>query len=305
MTLISIVIPVYNSEKIIEKLQKKIQDNLDFDYELILVNDGSVDNSWNKINKLSKAYNNISGINLNKNFGQDNAIIAGLSFAKGEYTVVMDDDLQHEPKHINKLFEKCKDGYDVVYGNFNAKQQKVWKNIGSWINGFLGNFLTDKPNNIYISPFKIFTKKITQEIIKHKSPFVYIDGILFSITNNITEIKIDHSVRNIGKSNYSFNKSLKVFFNHFIGFSILPLRIVTILGIFTSFLASLFIMLIIVNYFNNREPEGWTSLMAAILLVGGIIMFSLGVIGEYIGRLYLYTSNKPQYIIKNKIKKDN
>ena len=300
MTLLSIIVPVYNSEENLAQLQKKIQQNIQFEHEVIFINDESKDNSWQVIKDIADNKKNIFGINLFKNVGQDNAIMAGLSFAKGEFIIIMDDDLQHDPSYIIDLYNKCKEGYDVVYGNFFKKKQKLWKNFGSWLNGKFASFFIKKPNNIYISPFKIIKKSIVDQMLKYKSPFIYVDGIILSLTSNVTQITIKHYNRTKGISNYSIRNSFTVFINHLTGYSIIPLRLVTIIGLFFSILAIILSIYWIINYFNNVEPEGWTSIMLVLLFIGGIIMFSLGIIGEYIGRLYLLSSNKPQYVIKEK-----
>ena len=302
MTILSIIIPVYNSQDSLVELVKKTQGNLNLEHEIIFVNDESKDKSWSVIKSLSTDYNNVLGINLLKNVGQDNAIMAGLSFAKGEFIIIMDDDLQHDPSYINNLYEKCIEGYDVVYGNFIKKKQKLWKNFGSWINSKVASTFIDKPKGLYISPFKIIKKKIVEEILNYKSPFTYIDGIIFSLTKNISQIDIKHFDRSEGKSNYNISNSFSIFVNHLTGYSILPLRFVTVIGLLLSVFAAILSIIWIINYFNNIEPEGWTSLMLVILFIGGMTMFSLGIIGEYIGRLYLLSSNKPQYVVKEKTK---
>ena len=300
MTLLSIIIPVYNGQDTLVQLQKNIEQKIKNKHEIIFINDGSRDNSWQVIKDIAAKNEDVLGINLLKNVGQDNAIMAGLSFAKGDYIIIMDDDLQHDPSYIEDLYNKCKEGYDVVYANFLQKKQKLWKNFGSWLNGKIASFFIKKPNSIYISPFKIIKKSIVDQMLKYKSPFIYVDGIILSLTSNVTQITIKHYNRTKGISNYSIRNSFTVFINHLTGYSIIPLRLVTIIGLFFSILAIILSIYWIINYFNNVEPEGWTSIMLVLLFIGGIIMFSLGIIGEYIGRLYLLSSNKPQYVIKEK-----
>lgn len=303
MDMLSIIIPVYNSQNNLESLVKQIQEKIKIEYEIILINDESIDNSWEIIKKISFSEKNIIGINLLKNVGQDNAIMAGLYHANGSYVIIMDDDLQHDPNYIMDLYKKSKENYDVVYGNFISKKQKIWKNFGSWLNGKFAYIFLKKPKEIYISPFKIIKKNIVMQILNYKSPFTYIDGIIFSLTTNISQIEIHHHSRKEGKSNYSISNSLPIFINHLTGYSIIPLRVVSFLGLILFFMSIIISIVAVINYFNNIEPEGWTSIMIALLLIGGLIMFSLGIIGEYLGRLYLLSSNKPQYVVKEKIKK--
>ena len=303
MDMLSIIIPVYNSQNNLESLVKQIQEKIKIEYEIILINDESIDNSWEIIKKISFSEKNILGINLLKNVGQDNAIMAGLYHANGSYIIIMDDDLQHDPNYIMDLYKKSKENYDVVYGNFISKKQKIWKNFGSWLNGKFAYIFLKKPKEIYISPFKIIKKNIVMQILNYKSPFTYIDGIIFSLTTNISQIEIHHHSRKEGKSNYSISNSLPIFINHLTGYSIIPLRVVSFLGLILFIMSIIISIIAVINYFNNIEPEGWTSIMIALLLIGGLIMFSLGIIGEYLGRLYLLSSNKPQYVVKEKIKK--
>jgi polyisoprenyl-phosphate glycosyltransferase len=199
---ISIVVPVYNSEHGLDQLNREICDALQsISYELILVNDNSKDRSWEKIVTLSEINPNIKGISLKKNSGQDNAIMAGLSKACGEYVVIMDDDLQHSPSDIHKLYEKCKQNYDVCYGSFIEKKQSVWKNAGSLVNGYLAELFLRKPRNLYLSPYKIFHRSIAREILNYNGPFPYVDGIILSVTSNITQILLTHHKRHTGAGN--------------------------------------------------------------------------------------------------------
>jgi len=221
---ISIVIPVYNSEDNLFELNNQIQKQLKkINFELILVNDQSKDNSWKIINNLTKENPNIIGINLRKNSGQDNAIFAGINYAQGEYIVIMDDDLQHSPSDILKLYEEIKKGYDVCYANFENKKQVLWKNIGSWLNGKIAEIIINKPKEIYLSPFKIIKKDIIDEVKLTNYLYPYIDGIIFLITNNITQIDAKHYDRFSGTSNYTLLESIKIFMKQATSFSVFPL----------------------------------------------------------------------------------
>ena len=214
---ISIIIPVYNSSEIIDELHQRISVSLQphCSYEIIFVNDYSKDSSWEKIVSLSENNNSIVGINLRKNSGQDNALLAGIRSASGNYCVIMDDDLQHNPSDILKLYSECKKGFDVCYGNFSNKKQSIVKNIGSTINGKVAERLASKPREIYLSPFKIINKSTAEEISKFAGPYPYIDGIILTITQNLTQINVEHQQRHSGKSNYTTSKSFSVFMKLF------------------------------------------------------------------------------------------
>ncbi len=302
---ISIVIPVYNSSNIITELHAQLLRALEhtISYELIFVNDGSRDQSWEKINGLVKQHKNITGLNLRKNSGQDNALLAGLRTARGRYIVIMDDDLQHQPDDIVKLYNACRNGHDVCYANFTERKQSALKNKGSDLNGKMAELLVSKPKGVYLSAFKVINRATVNEIIKFAGPYPYIDGIILSITSNIIQIPVTHLHRHEGKSNYTFSKSLSVFMKLFTGFSILPLRIATITGGIATFTGFFLALVYLYDYFITKDYiAGWTTLAVLIIIFGGLILLTLGIVGEYIGRMYLAINNKPQYSISEIIR---
>lgn len=298
-TEISIVVPVYNSENCLEELHKQIADALQhLTYELILVNDKSKDKSWDKVVELTKINKRVKGVSLKKNSGQDNAIMAGLGLAGGEYVVVMDDDLQHSPSDIIKLYEKCKAGYDVCYGLFLEKKQSLWKNLGSKFNEYLAELFLNKPRGLYFSPFKIISGNLVKEIVQYKGPFPYLDGILLSLTSSITQVELIHRKRKEGKGNYNLVKSVSVFLKHITGYSLYPLRIATIIGFAAAAVSFLLGAYYLVDYLSNRaHVEGWITLVLLMVFFNGLILMCLGLIGEYIGRIYLTITSKRQYVI--------
>lgn len=297
---ISIVIPVYNSSENLLELSLQIDSCLkSLSYELIFINDASIDNSWDIINQIADSNDKVVGINLRKNCGQDNTIIAGLRQSSGDIVVIMDDDLQHSPSDIIKLYSACKDGFDVCYANFRSKKQSILKNVGSSINGAVAKALLSKPAGIYLSPFKAIRREIVNEIIKYESPYTYIDGIILDITSNLTQVDVEHFERRKGKSNYTLKKSASVFFRLFTGFSIVPLRIATYLGLAITLLGFVLIFKYLYDYFILKDfIEGWTTLVILIIFFGGLVLTTLGLIGEYIGRTFLSITKKPQYTIK-------
>lgn len=300
---ISVVIPVYKSEECIPELKKQISDALkDFNWELILVNDCSPDNSWTEIKKVAAENNNITGINLRKNGGQDLAILAGLNHAKGKWIVIMDDDLQHSPYDIPKLYTQAQKGFDVVYADFKQKKQKLWKNLGSWLNGKVSEITLGKPKGIYLSPFKIISGAVVKEMCKLNNLFPYIDGLIFQVTKNITQINIEHHKREYGKSNFTLVKSMQVFFRMMFGFSTFPLNFATYIGFFSSTMGFVLAIYFLVKFLLGLEPlTGWTSLIMVILILGGLILLALGIIGKYIGQVYLTINNSPKYIVKETV----
>lgn len=297
---ISVVIPVYNSEECVIELVTQIGNSLKgFDYEIIMVNDKSPDRSWEKICEASRLNKNLTGVNFRKNSGQDNAIMAGFSFASGDYVVVMDDDLQHSPQDIPFLYKEIIKGFDVCYAKFSDKKQSWWKNFGSWLNGKLAEKVIEKPSHIYLSPFKIISKDVVKEILGYQGIYPYVDGLIFKITTNITQISAEHKARFKGNSNYSLFRSIVVFMKLFTGFSVKPLRAASFTGFFSAFAGFAYGIYNIGVYFSgDTVVEGWTTITVLILFMGGIILLSLGLIGEYIGRLYLNSNFRSQYSVR-------
>jgi len=219
---ISVVVPVYNSEnsleyfyKVLSKELKKSCDN----YEIIMVDDGSIDNSYSKMKKLHVIDSRVKIIGLQGNFGQQNALMCGFHYATGEYIITIDDDLQHPPEEIHKLYEKLDEGYDVVYGIPIIKQHSVYRKMGSKITDYLFNKIYLKPRNIKISSFRILRRSIVNEIIKDNTSFVYISAITFRITNNVSNVIVNHNARQYGRSNYDFYKLLKLFVKLYLYYS--------------------------------------------------------------------------------------
>jgi len=298
---ISIVVPVYNSQECVQTLVNRVDECLNqVDYELILVNDCSPDNSWKEMKKAAQPNKKVVAINLRKNSGQDNAIMAGFSKAIGNYVVIMDDDLQHDPADIKKMIHELEKGdFDVCFASFLAKNQKLWKNLGSWFNGKMAEIIINKPSHIYLSPFKIVKREVVDEIIKYIGPYPYVDGIIFTITQNVSQILTEHHSRFAGQSNYTLGRSISVWLKLMTSFSVFPLRIATFIGFMASILGFLLAIFYIVRYFiEGTTVEGWTSLTVIILVLSGTILVALGAIGEYVGRSYVQLNRRLQYSIK-------
>ena len=301
---LSICVPVYKSETILEKFVETIQKEVNFvsDMELILVNDCSPDNSWQKIVELKQKYDFIVGVNLIKNFSQHNAVMAALNEASGDIIITMDDDLQHNPADIVKLYNQIiNEKFDVCYTKFLNREHKSWKVWGSKFNDMVANLLVNKPRDLYLSPFRAMTKQVRDFIISYDGPYPYVDGLILSVTNNIGVVEVEHNKRFEGEGNYSFVKSVSLWTKMATGFSVLPLRLATYIGLIVSFSAFLFgIVLILNKLIFGVSLVGWTSTIVIILFLGGIQLMTLGILGEYIGRIYLKLNGKKQFIIKEK-----
>jgi len=302
---ISVVVPVYNASLnlkiLVDEISEVLKSNFD-NYELILIDDNSLDNSWHKILELCKSNTWIKGIELRKNVGQHNAILAGLKFAEGNNIITMDDDCQNSPKYIVDLSNEVNKGFDVCYATYLIKKHNILRILASKINNLFVTLLFNKPLGLHLTSFRCISHDIKEEIIKNKSPSVYLDGLILSITQNISKISVTHNKRKSGTSNYTFFKLLSLWMQMATGFSIAPLRLASILGIVFSITG--FIMSLWLVFFKSPStdiPMGWTSLIVVILFLGGIQLLALGVIGEYLGRTYLAANNYPQFSIRKTI----
>ncbi len=304
--MISIIIPVYNSQETIKDLVHEIIKTLNqkYKFEIVLVNDASKDNSEKLCIELTNKFDFVNFLSLSKNFGEHNAVMAGLNNCNGDYAVIMDDDMQHTSDALLKLIDigiKEKNNYDVIYTNFKKKKQNFFRNLGSKLNDIAANLILKKSKELYLSSFKFINRFVINEIIKYKSPYVYIDGIIHEITNKISSIIVEHKEREKGKSGYTFSKLIKLWLIMFTGYSILPLRASSILGIIMLFLGCILsIITIIEKIFYNNVPAGYTSILIIVIFFCGTILIILGLIGEYVGRIFLTINNKPQFIVKYK-----
>lgn len=301
-TIYSVVIPVYNSTKSLEILYLKIcaifEEIEDASFEVIMINDGSPNkDTWPILVELHNKYENLSSIDLIKNYGKHSAVLCGFHLAKGNYVVTLDDDLQHDPKYILNLLQ-TKD-HDITIGSFKRIDRKTYKTFGSKFKNYMDNKIFDKPIDIMNSPFKLIKIKIIKEILKLQTAKPFISGMLFSTTNDIVNVDIEIEGRQFGKSNYTFKKSYVQFKNLLYNYSTYPLKILSYLGIVSFATCVLYLSYIVINYFYYGRPSsGWASLIVITLLLNGTILFSLGIIGEYFQRLIQISEHKPPFIIR-------
>jgi len=308
MKKLSIIIPVYNSEKTIKEVVNRIQCAVetfmaDKNYEIILVNDGSRDSSLKIIKEICIENKLVKVLNLSKNFGQAHALMAGFGHAQGDYIVCMDDDLQTPPEEIGKLIKEIKENnYDVVYATYSNNKNSIFRNFGTSINRLMQSMLINRPKNVFSSSYFIAKRFVINEILKYDNPYPYLPGLVFSVTNNVGNIFIEHNIRKSGKSNYTFKKLISLWLNGFTSFSIKPLRISTILGFVFSLIGFIFMLVIIINRLTMPSTRlGWTSMMVAIIFFGGIQLLSIGMLGEYIGRIFICINKMPQYVVRESL----
>lgn len=299
---ISVIIPCYRSEKMITSVTEEIIGFLkDIPYEIILVCDCSPDNVWEEIKKLQAKYQSVHGILFSKNFGQHSATLAGYRHATGDIIITMDDDGQSDPSAIPRMVEKIHEGYDVVYARYPVFKKSLFRILGSWINRKMAENLAGKPPNIQGNSYFAMRGFVMEELIKYTNSFPYIGGLVFRTTSSITEIDVEHRNRREGESNYSIKKLFMLWINGFTAFSVLPLRFASFLGfVFSGLGFILGVILIVRKILNPAIILGYTSMMVAIFFLGGIILIALGLIGEYVGRIYIGQNQAPQYVIKEK-----
>ncbi len=301
---VSIVIPVYRSERTIELLVRELHDTLASRYalEIVLVNDGSPDRSADLCRALAEEFACVRFLNLSRNFGEHNAVMAGLNHTTGEYVVIMDDDFQNPPSEVPKLVEKIRQGYDVVYSYYAVKRHHPLRNLASRVNDRVASVLLDKPRNLYLSSFKALSRFTVDQMVKYDGPHPYIDGLVLGVTRNYARVLVAHEERRSGRSGYTLRKLLTLYLNMFTNFSILPLRLASYAGLLTSVIGLVLAGVFIVDRLSHPEvPAGWASVIVSLFIVGGIQLFALGMIGEYLGRLFLKQNGRPQYIVRERV----
>ena len=301
--LISILIPVFNSEKTIEKLVRNLVETLKEKYlfEIVLVNDCSTDSSEKKCTQLFSQYSDfLKFYSLAKNVGEHNAVMAGLHKVKGEYVVIMDDDFQNPVDEVKKLIDFAnKKNFDVVYTFYSKKQHSFYRNLGSKFNNFVATLMLKKPKNLYLSSFKILNQFITQEVIKYDLPYPYIDGLILRTTQNIGTIEVRHDKSKKPKSSYTFKKLISLWLNMFTNFSIFPLRMATVIGFCFAIFGFIFGLQTIYEKFINPDiPIGYSAIIILLAVFSGVQLITIGMIGEYLGRVFLSQSKKPQFTIR-------
>ncbi len=303
---ISFVIPCYRSENTLEAVVNEIKGKMvslnNYDYEVILINDCSPDRTFAVIQKLCAENSNIIGLDHTRNFGQHAALMAGFHFATGDVIVCLDDDGQTPANEVDKLLNKIEEGYDVVYAAYENKKHSSFRNIGSNINRKMTEVMLGKPKELYISSYFAAKRFIVDEMMKYRNAYPYVIGLVLRTTKKICNVQVKHRDRIEGTSGYSFKKLIALWMNGFTSFSVVPLRMASYGGVFVAIMGFLYaVYTVIAKIVDPGRVIGWSSTIAVLLILGGFILLVLGMIGEYIGRIYISLNNSPQYVIRTVI----
>ena len=303
--MISFVIPCYRSQATLPSVIREIQETMEglsqYTYEVVLVNDCSPDNTFDSIRELCRENKNITGINLAKNFGQHSALMAGFHQVKGDIIVCLDDDGQTPADEVGKLLEGIEKGADVVYAKYAHKHHSGFRNWGSHVNELMTRVMLGKPKDLFVSSYFAARRFVVDEMIKYEYPYPYVIGLVLRTTKNIVNVEVNHRDRMEGTSGYTLGKLLGLWFNGFTAFSVKPLRIATVTGAGCAFLGFAYgIYTIIKKIFINPPGlvTGFSALMSVLVFMGGMLMLMLGMVGEYMGRMYISMNRSPQYVVR-------
>lgn len=305
-TLVSFAIPCYRSKNTIRGVVDEIFTAMaalpQYDCEIVLVNDCSPDETFPVLRELAETDARITAIDLSKNFGQGSAIMAGLHHCRGDIIVCMDDDGQTPACEVGKLLDKIEEGYDVVYAKYEHKQHSSFRNFGTKLNNWMTEVLLGKPKELTITSYHALRRYVVEEMLNYRQCFPYIEGLVLRTTRRICAVPVTHRQRMEGESGYTFSKLLAMWMDGFTAFSVKPLRLATFAGAFTAFAGFIYAIIIVIKHFTDSTiPEGWSSTMALQLVLGGIILLVLGLIGEYIGRIYMCINASPQFVVREVI----
>lgn len=302
---VSFVIPCYRSENtikiVVDEIIETARKNDIEDYEIVLVNDSSPDQVWNVIKQLAHDNLRIKGISMARNFGQHSALLAGYAQTTGDLIVSLDDDGQTPIDELHLLLAKIEEGYDVVYAYYAEIKQNLFRRFGSFMAQKMGESMISQPKGMKGSSFYVAKRYVIDEMIKYHNPYPYLAGLVFRTTHNVASVMTHHRKRLEGESGYTFKTLLSLWLNGFTAFSVKPLEFGTYMGGIAAIIGFIYALITIVRKLLNPEmAAGWASMISVTLIMSGLILIMLGLIGEYIGRIYISINNAPQYVIKER-----
>lgn len=298
---VSVIVPVFNSEATLAPLVDRLRETLEGRYELeiVLVNDGSADRSGDVCRELAGRHRFVRFVDLSRNFGEHNAVMAGLRYCSGDCAVIIDDDFQNPPEEVATLVETLSRGHDVVFSRYEAKRHSPFRNFGSFINNAAATVLLRKDWDLYLSSFKAINRFVIDEITRYEGPYPYVDGLILRVTRNIGTQTVRHDPRAHGRSNYTTVRLLRLWLNMFTNFSILPLRVASVAGLCFALTGLVLAVVFALERLANPDlPAGWASIVVILLVVSGVQLFALGMIGEYLGRLFLKDNGSPMFVAR-------
>ena len=310
MKTVSFVIPCYRSAKTIGAVTAEIADTMgklsQYDYEIVLVNDCSPDDTFGVIRALAEKDRHIAAVDLAKNLGQHAALMCGKRKTRGDYVVCLDDDGQTPADEVGKLLEKLEEGYDVVYASYENKQESGFRRLGSSVNRRMTEIMLGKPKELELNSYFAARRFIVDEMLRYEHCYPYVMGLVLRSTKRICNVPVQHRAREEGRSGYTLSKLLGLWMNGFTSFSVKPLRIATYTGAVMAFIGFLYALVVVIRYFTvHMAPMGWTTTTVLILIVGGINLLLLGLVGEYVGRVFMCVNVTPQYVEREYIPAGN
>ncbi|MBP5554304.1 MAG: glycosyltransferase family 2 protein [Lachnospiraceae bacterium] len=308
MKKVSFIIPCYRSEKTLGSVVEEIRTTMDkmadrYDYDIFLINDSSPDGTAGVIKKLCEENDRIRGISFARNFGQHAALMAGFRYSDGDICVALDDDGQTPANQVDRLLDAIENGADAVYAKYDHKKHSGFRNFGSRVNDLMLRIMLSKPKELFVSSYFAVKRFVVEDMIRYENSYPYVIGLVLRSTKAIVNVDIDHRDRMEGSSGYTLKKLLGLWFNGFTAFSVKPLRIATFIGGVSACMGLLYGLYVIIRRLIIDIPDeamGFAALMSAIVFFGGMILLMLGLIGEYIGRIYISMNNSPQYVIRDR-----
>ena len=309
MKTVSFVIPCYRSERTIRGVADEIRETMrtlpDYDWELVLVNDCSPDGTFDVIRSLAREDAHITAVDLAKNFGQHAALMCGMRHTRGDVVVCLDDDGQTPADEVGKLLAKLEEGCDVVYASYEDKRESGFRRFGSRVNRRMTEIMLAKPRELELTSYFAARRFLVDEMLRYEHCYPYVMGLVLRSTKRVANVPVRHRDRETGSSGYTLAKLLSLWMNGFTSFSVKPLRIATYSGALIALLGFVYALVAVIRYFTvHRAPQGWTTTTVLLLIIGGFVLLMLGLVGEYVGRVFMCVNATPQYVEREVVKQE-